>query len=103
MMKNEKTPSDSSKENIDKKTNAGIDHLVQSKVSNSGNSTVNIDITVEVDVKPIAFAIIYSLYVTNQLTEQELDKALKRLEAFTSNLESSPVENGLSPKGEADE
>ncbi len=102
MMKNEKIPSDPSQKNIDEKTNAGIDHLVQSKVSNSGNSTVNIDITVEVDVKPIAFAILYSLYVTNQLPEQELDKALKRLESFTGNLENSPVEKGLSPNGETD-
>lgn len=81
-MDNERIHSETSEESMNKKMNANIDHLVQSKISNSGNSNVNVDIKIEVDVKPIAFAILYSLFVNNQLTEQQLEEALKRLDSI---------------------
>ena len=56
-----------------------IDQLVQSKITSSGNSSVNVDIKIEVDVKPIAFAIIYSLFAKNELTETQMEDALKKL------------------------
>lgn len=74
--------SDTSPEDLDENKNKPIDHLVQSKISSSGNSNVNVDIKIEVDVKPIAFAIIYSLFAMNQLTESQLEEAMKRLECM---------------------
>lgn len=51
----------------------------QSQISESGNSNVDVHIKLDVDVKPIAFAMLYSLFAGKQLTEIELEKALKRL------------------------
>jgi hypothetical protein len=59
-----------------------IENIAQSKVSESGNSNVDVHIKINVDVKPIAFAMLYSLFSSKQLTELQFEEALKRLEEY---------------------
>ncbi len=54
-------------------------------LSHSGNSDV--DITIHVDTKPIAFAMLYSLLATKQLSNEEFEKAVRRLDSLKSNYE----------------
>jgi hypothetical protein len=56
----------------------------QSQVTHSGNSNVNIHINIQVDVKPIALAILYSLLAKKQLSNEELESALRKLEEHKS-------------------
>ncbi|MFP7492307.1 hypothetical protein SFC66_00870 [Terribacillus saccharophilus] len=60
-----------------------------SQVANSGNSDV--DVTVEVNTMPIAYAMLCSLYATKQLTYAEFDDAIKHLKNL--------VEEDRSPSG----
>ncbi|MGM7635196.1 hypothetical protein [Bacillus sp. Hm123] len=50
------------------------------KVGHSGNSDVDIHIDVEVDTKPVAYAMLCSLLATKQLTTEEFEEALERLQ-----------------------
>jgi hypothetical protein len=59
-------------------------HSSQSKVSHSGNSDVNVHINIQVDVKPIALAILYSLLAKKQLSNEEFELALSKLEEYKS-------------------
>lgn len=59
------------------------DTVAQSKVSDSGNSNVDVQIKIDIDVKPIAFAMLYSLLASKQLTDLQFEEALKRLEDFS--------------------
>lgn len=59
-------------------------NLNQSQVAHSGNSDVNIHINIQVDVKPIALAILYSLLAKNQLSNEEFELALRKLEEYKS-------------------
>lgn len=52
------------------------------EVTNSGNSDV--DIKIHIDLSSIAFAILYSLYASKQLTSEELEAAISRLENYKS-------------------
>ncbi|WP_274854051.1 hypothetical protein [Bacillus methanolicus] len=56
----------------------------QSQVAHSGNSDVNVHVNIQVDVTPIAFAVLYSLLATKQLSNEEFELALKKLEKFKS-------------------
>lgn len=51
-----------------------------SKIENSGNS--DIDIKINIDFSSIAFAMLYTLFASKLLTNEELESALKRLEKF---------------------
>jgi hypothetical protein len=57
-------------------------HSNQSEISDSGNSKVDIKINIQVDVKPIAFAIIYTLLAVRQISEEEFQSAIKKIEDF---------------------
>lgn len=59
-------------------------NLNQSQVAHSGNSDVNVHINIQVDVKPIALAILYSLLAKNQLSNEEFELALRKLEKYKS-------------------
>ncbi len=52
----------------------------QSQVAHSGNSDIDIHTHIEVDLTPIAFAILYLLVATKQLSNEEFKLALSKLE-----------------------
>lgn len=56
--------------------------LNQSTITHSGNSDVTVQITIQVDVKPIAFAILYSLVASKQLSTEEFESALQKLAEY---------------------
>lgn len=51
-----------------------------SQVAHSGNSDV--DVIVEVNTMPIAYAMLCSLYATNQLSLDEFEDAIKNLKSL---------------------
>lgn len=54
----------------------------QSSVSQSGNSDVKIHINIQIDVKPIAFAYLYSLLAGQQISNEDFEQAIKRLKEY---------------------
>lgn len=57
-----------------------IENVTNSRVSHSGNSNVTINITI--DLLPLAFAQLYSLYATKQISSDEFELALSKLKEF---------------------
>ncbi|MEH6944698.1 hypothetical protein V7014_23235, partial [Bacillus sp. JJ722] len=51
-------------------------------VSHSGNSEVDVNVVVHVDLTPLAFAMLYSLLANRLLTEEGFILALERLERY---------------------
>ncbi|RHW34154.1 hypothetical protein D1B31_19840 [Neobacillus notoginsengisoli] len=58
-------------------------------IGQSGNSDVDIQIDVHVDTTAIAFALLTSLLATKQMSSEEFEEAVKRLESLTG--KRSPV------------
>lgn len=58
-------------------------NIIQSSIDHSGNSDVDVQINIQVDVKPIAFAILYSLLATKQLSNRDFENALKKLDEYS--------------------
>ncbi|MTH53424.1 hypothetical protein GKZ89_08340 [Bacillus mangrovi] len=58
---------------------AGEIHQLAS-VNHSGNSDV--DVNVEVDTMPIAFALMYNMYASNQMSKEQFDEGIKKLRSF---------------------
>ncbi|MEH7114850.1 hypothetical protein V7124_21190 [Neobacillus niacini] len=52
-------------------------------IGQSGNSDVDVQVEVFVDTTPIAFAILTSLLATKQLSVEEFNEAVRRLENLT--------------------
>jgi len=52
-------------------------------IGQSGNSDVDVHVDVHVDTTAIAFAILTSLLATKQMTEEEFNIAVRRLENLT--------------------
>ena len=52
-------------------------------IGQSGNSDVDIQVDVFVDTTPIAFAILTSLLATKQISVEEFNEAVRRLENLT--------------------
>ncbi|MGM7719617.1 hypothetical protein [Metabacillus sp. Hm71] len=50
----------------------------KSSIDASGNS--NVDISIDIDTKAIAYAILCSLYATDKLNESQFQKALEKFE-----------------------
>ncbi|KGX93715.1 hypothetical protein N781_00465 [Pontibacillus halophilus JSM 076056 = DSM 19796] len=46
----------------------------------SGNSQVDLHISIDIDVKPIAFAMLYSLLAMKEVTAEEFEEAIKRMQ-----------------------
>jgi hypothetical protein len=55
-------------------------HENQAKVNQSGNSHVNVNVNVEVDTKAIAYAMLCSSLARKELTNDEFEFALNKLE-----------------------
>ncbi|GLO64499.1 MULTISPECIES: hypothetical protein [Oceanobacillus] len=64
---------------------------IESTIRESGNSDV--DISILVDTKPIAYAMLCSLLATKQLTRREFEKAVRELEELTHNFNRNDVSN----------
>lgn len=68
-------------------------------IGQSGNSDVDVKVDVFVDTTPIAFAILTSLLATNQMTVEEFNEAIRRLENLTQGRDlnvSSLIPNNVS-------
>ncbi|GMB10093.1 hypothetical protein [Thermolongibacillus altinsuensis] len=85
---------------IDKQSN-------QSQIGHSGNSDVDVNVDIQVDTMPIAFAILCSLLATKQMTNEEFDLAVAKLETLTNRYKKSndrretndrSKANGINPK-----
>ncbi|PAV29585.1 hypothetical protein CIL05_10850 [Virgibacillus profundi] len=70
--------------------------LNESLIRQSGNSDV--DVSVQVDTTPIAFAMLCSLLATKQLSNSEFESAVRKLEELTDNkkFHSSREKNDIS-------
>ncbi|MFS0749399.1 hypothetical protein [Oceanobacillus sp. 1P07AA] len=64
---------------------------IESTIRESGNSDV--DISILVDTKPIAYAMLCSLLATKQFTRREFEKAVRELEELTYNSNRNDVSN----------
>jgi hypothetical protein len=51
-------------------------------IGESGNSNVDVNIDINIDTTAIAYAMLCSLYATEQLNEKQLDKAIDRFESL---------------------
>jgi hypothetical protein len=60
----------------------------KSSIDHSGNSDVDVNVNVQVDTTPIAFAILCSLLATGQFSNEEFELAVRKLEELTNNKKS---------------
>ncbi|WP_142384809.1 hypothetical protein [Bacillus sp. M6-12] len=51
-----------------------------SAIGHSGNSNVDVHVSVEVDTRPIAYAMLCALLASNQLSNQQFETAVKKWE-----------------------
>ncbi|WP_182916966.1 hypothetical protein [Bacillus sp. PK3_68] len=65
----------------------------QAEVENSGNSDVDIHVIVEMDTKPVAYAMLCSLLATKQINYKEFEDALKILDGLLKKDEKDRVES----------
>ncbi|QKY68274.1 hypothetical protein [Lentibacillus sp. CBA3610] len=68
---------------LDERRKAEVEKSVESIIKDSGNSDV--DISILIDTTPMAYAMLCSLLSTQQLTNHEFDKAVRKLEDLTKN------------------
>jgi len=54
----------------------------RAQVAHSGNSDVNVHINIQVDVKPLAMAILYSLLATKQLSQEDFELGIRKLNEY---------------------
>jgi hypothetical protein len=54
------------------------------KIGHSGNSDVDVHVNVQVDTRPIAYAMLCSLLATKQITSVEFESAIGRLDELTA-------------------
>ncbi|XQY91006.1 hypothetical protein ACNRWW_15960 [Metabacillus sp. HB246100] len=64
---------------INKDDDQEENYYSQSTIEKSGNSDIDIYITIDLDVKPVAFAMLYSLLASKQLSTEQFEDAMKRL------------------------
>ena len=53
------------------------------KIGQSGNSDVDVYVNIEVDTKPIAYAMLSSLLATKQITRSQYEEAIRNLKELT--------------------
>lgn len=78
-------PERNSKKNVYQFRNNGSSDLDsnQASIGHSGNSDVDVHVNIEVDTRPIAYAVLCSLLATKQLSQIEFETAVKKLEELT--------------------
>jgi hypothetical protein len=62
--------------------NKPIENKLNSLIGNSGNSDVDLTVNVDIDVKPIAYGIICSEYAKGNINEQDLERAIQKLDSL---------------------
>jgi hypothetical protein len=67
--------------NIDKLSSR--ENFVNLKIEESGNSDVDVNVMVEVDTMPIAFAILIAQWSSRQLSDKDFKRAIQKLEDLT--------------------
>ncbi|MFC3882371.1 hypothetical protein ACFOU2_02040 [Bacillus songklensis] len=77
----------------------------QSKIDRSGNSDVDVTVNVQVDTTAIAFAMLYSLLMTKQISNKECELAVRQLKDLINKNKksSSGKENDYIPKNKRPE
>ncbi|WP_010530269.1 hypothetical protein [Lentibacillus jeotgali] len=70
---------------LEDRKQAEVKKSVESIVRDSGNSDV--DVSILIDTTPMAYAMLCSLMATNQLTRQEFEKAVRKLDDLTKDNE----------------
>jgi hypothetical protein len=68
---------------------SGDMQLNEAAINHSGNSDV--DISIQLDTTPIAFAMLCSLLATKQLSNEEFELAVRKLEDLTKNKKIQPI------------
>ncbi|MCF2131999.1 hypothetical protein L1I79_37100 [Strepomyces sp. STD 3.1] len=58
--------------------------LNKNSIDHTGNSDVDVTVDVEVDTMPIAFAMLYSLFASKQISSEEFELAIQRLKSWNS-------------------
>jgi hypothetical protein len=53
---------------------------VDTIIGHSGNSDVDLTVNIDIDTKAIAYGLLCSLFAKGEITEQELDKAIQKLD-----------------------
>ncbi|MGZ9869456.1 hypothetical protein [Priestia endophytica] len=56
--------------------------LNKNSIDNTGNSDVDVTVDVEIDTMPIAFAMLYSLFASKQISSEEFELAIQRLKSW---------------------
>ncbi|MBM4762807.1 hypothetical protein [Bacillus sp. B15-48] len=59
-----------------------IENKLKTMIEHSGNSDVDLVVNVDIDTKPIAYSILCSLYAKGEISEHELEKAIKKLDSL---------------------
>lgn len=78
-------PEWNSKRNVYQFRNKGSSDLDsnQASIGHSGNSDVDVHVNIDVDTRPIAYAVLCSLLATKQLSQSEFEIAVKKMEELT--------------------
>jgi hypothetical protein len=78
-------PKEEHKSNVYQFRNNGSTELDNNSanIGHSGNSDVDVKVSIEVDTRPIAYALLCSMLATKQLSPSEFETAVKKLEELT--------------------
>lgn len=88
-------PKEDQKSNVYQFRNNGSTELDSNSanIGHSGNSDVDVHVSIEVDTRPIAYALLCSMLATKQLSQSEFDTAVNKMEELTGKKESTKVNN----------
>ena len=88
-------PKEDQKSNVYQFRNNGSTELDNNSanIGHSGNSDVDVQVSIEVDTRPIAYALLCSMLATKQLSQSEFDTAVNKMEELTGKKESTNVKN----------
>lgn len=86
-------PKWNSKRNVYQLRNNGSTDLDNNHASigHSGNSDVDVHVNIDVDTRPIAYAVLCSLYATKQMSQVEFELAVKKMEELTDKSKTKKV------------
>ncbi len=59
-----------------------IENKLSTVIGHSGNSEVDLVVNIDIDTKAIAYGMLCSLFAKGDLTESELEKAIKKLDSL---------------------
>ncbi|WP_453995849.1 hypothetical protein [Bacillus nitroreducens] len=57
-----------------------IQNKLETLINRSGNADVDLVVNIDIDTKAIAYGMLCSLYAKGELTEQELEQAVRKLD-----------------------